>query len=308
MSDIQKGHFFNMLSVFMLAIGPLLSKFGLLQISPAKAALINVLTIITACFLLGLFTKNYVKLYLEKNIILLAVFNSLGIIFLFLSIDLLSPVEIGFIGRFYTVFAVILSVIILKEKLTRKETSFITLAILGAFLFVETGDDYTNNLWGSFFALLYTFFFALTNIFIKKSMSNQKSSNSIMFTNNCISLLFVMIYSLLIGELFDGNYSFEGIGYLVVSTLLGGFLGTLLLYEALKYLRFSIANATRAFSPLLLAIVSFPFFPIEITIKNTLGAIIMITSILLLSMGDKKKKTNSEYSERRIKKDTSFTL
>ncbi|RNA67999.1 DMT family transporter [Alteribacter keqinensis] len=294
MSNIQKGHLFNMISVLMLAVGPLLSKFGLLQISPSKAALINVLTIIAACVLLGLFTKNYVKFYFEKNIILLAVFNSLGIIFLFLSIDLLSPVEIGFLGRFYTVFAVILSVFFLNENLSRKELFFITFAVLGTFLFVDTGGDYTNNLVGSLFALLYTFFFALTNIFIKKTLSKQKSSNSIMFTNNSISLLIIIIYTLIMGELFYGDYSFEGIGYLVLSTLLGGFLGTLLLYEALKYLRFSIANVTRAFSPLLLAVISYPFFPIEITVKNTLGAIILILSILLLSTGDKKEKADEK--------------
>ncbi len=294
MSDLQKGHLFNVLSVFMLAIGPLLSKFGLLQISPAKAALINVLTIIAACFLFGLFTKKYVTLYLEKNIILSAVFNAMGIIFLFLSIDLLSPVEIGFLGRFYTVFAVILAVIFLNEKLSKKETFFIIFAMLGTFLFVETGGNYTNHLIGSFFAILYTFFFALTNIFIKKSMSKQKSSNSIMFTNNCISLFFILSYSIIKGELFDGHYTFEGVGYLVLSTLFGGFLGTILLYEALRYLRFSIANVTRAFSPLLLAFISYPFFPIELTVKNTAGAFILIISILLLSMGDKNEKAKEK--------------
>lgn len=289
MSEIKKGHLFNLVSVLMLAVGPLLSKFGLLHISPAKAALINVLTILLASFLLGLFTKNYVKLHLEKDIILLAVFNSLGVIFLFISMDLLSPVEIGFLGRFYTVFAVILSVIILKETLSRKEMIFIPLAIVGVFLFMDTGGNYTSKLVGSTFAVLYTFFFALSNIYIKKTMSEEKKSNSIMFSNNVITLVFVLIYTILMGDLFNGNYSFNGVGYIILSSLLGGFLGTLLLYEALKYLRFSIANVTRAFSPVLLAIISFPFFPIEITIQNTLGAIILIGSILFLAWGDKKR-------------------
>lgn len=289
MRDIQKGHLLNMLSVIMLALGPLLSKFGLLQVSPTKAALINVITIVCASFIFGLFMKQYVQLYLEKNIILLALFNSLGIIFMFLSIDLLSPVEIGFLGRFYTVFAVILSVFILKERLTRWEMGCILFAILGVFLFVDAGGDYLNNLLGTSFAVLYTFFFALTNIYIKKTLTNEKNSNSIMFTNNCLSLVFVLIYALVVGELFDGSFAVEGIGFLVASTLLGGFLGTLFLYEALKYLRFSIANVTRAFSPLLLAIISYPFFPIDITVKNTVGAIVLVGSILLLSIGEKKK-------------------
>ncbi|MFA9556834.1 DMT family transporter [Evansella sp. AB-rgal1] len=290
MKEFEKGHLLNILSVLMLAVGPLLSKFGLLNLSPAFAAFINVITIILASFLFGIVTKTPVKFYFEKNIFLLAICNSLGIIFMFLSMDILSPIEIGFIGRFYTVFAVVLSVVLLKEKLTKQEVTFILLAIIGVFLFMETGGDYRNNLLGSIFALLYTFFFALTNIYIKKTMSKQKNSNSIMFSNNVITLIFVMTYGMFIGELFREEISFEGIGFIVGSSFLGGFLGTLLLYEALKYLRFSIANVTRAFSPLLLAVISYPFFPIEITLKNTLGAILLLGSILLLAVKDKKQK------------------
>ncbi|GAE36795.1 DMT family transporter [Halalkalibacter akibai] len=295
MSQTQKGHLFNLLSVLAVAIGPLLAKFGLLQISPAKAAMINALTIIVASFILGLFTKKRVQFYLKKDMIILALFNSLGVIFLFVSMDLLSPVEIGFIGRFYTVFAVLLSVFILKERLSRKEIIFIICAIVGVFLFVEKGGSYQANLVGSFFALLYTFFFALTNVFIKRVLSEERTSNSILFTNSCTTFFFVGVYALLSGELFDGNYSMEGIGYIVVSSLFSGFIGTLFLYEALKYLRFSVANVTRAFSPVLLAIISFPFFPIDLTFQNITGAIVLLISILLLGLAD--KKSNKEKAE-----------
>lgn len=300
MNRLQKGHIFNFLSVLMMAVGPLLSKFGLLEISPAKASVINTITVILASYLLGLLQHRKVNFYFEKEIIMLALCNSIGVIFLFLSTNLLSPVEIGFIGRFYTVFAVILSVLLLRERLSRNEIIFITLAILGAFLFVNRGGDFDSNILGSFFAILYTFFFALTNIFIKKTMSKEKDSNSILFTNNCITLIFVLLYATVTGDLFNSEYSLTGISYIVISSLFTGFLGTLLLYKALEHLRFSIANVTRAFSPLLLAVISFPFFPIEITIQNTLGAIVLIVSILLLSFGkgnkDKSHDTNNEVS------------
>lgn len=289
MSYLKKGHIFNFLSVLALAVGPLLSKFGLLQISPGYAALINAATIVAASFLYNLTGKNKVSLILEKNVILLALFNSLGVIFLFLSIELLSPVEIGFLGRFYTVFAVLLAVLLLKERLSRVEVIFSCSAVAGVFLFVEPGGDYTENLLGSSFALLYTFFFALTTIYIKKTMSADKNSNSLLFTNNIFSMGIISVYVVAGGEGAGGAFSLEGAGFIILSSLLGGFLGTLLLYEALKYLRFSIANVTRAFSPLLLAIISYPFFPIEITLKNTAGAILIVGSILFLAWGDKKK-------------------
>ncbi|MFC4323095.1 DMT family transporter [Litchfieldia salsa] len=290
MTDIQKGYLFNFLSVLMMGVGPLLSKFGLLDISPSKAAIINAITIIIASYLWGKLTKHSVRFYYEKEMLWLALFNTLGVIFLFISMDLLSPVQVGFLGRFYTVFAVVLSFFILGERMTRREIIFIMLAISGAFLFVNKGGDFKVALLGSVFAILYTFFFALTNVFIKKTLSKDKNSNSILFTNNCITLVIVVIYALLIGDLFDGAYTFQGVSFIASSALITGFVGTIFLYEALKYLRFSIANVTRAFSPVLLAIISFPFFPVPLTLTNIIGAILLLVSILLLSIGDHKKQ------------------
>jgi uncharacterized membrane protein len=287
-SDLQKGHVFNLLSVLMVALGPLFSKFGLLNLPPSKAALVNALTILFASFIFGLVTRKTVTIYFDKSILLLGLFNTLGVIFMFLSINLLSPVEIGFIGRFYTVFAVLLSVFFLKEKLSKRELIFTIVAILGVFLFIDKGGNYGDHLIGSAFAVLYTFFFALTNVFIKKTMSGTKSSNSILFSNNCFTLLIVTVYALASGELVEGGFHFEGVGFIILSSLFAGFGGTILLYEALKYLRFSIANVTRAFSPLLLAVISYPFYPIEITLQNTVGAIVLVVSIFMLSMEDKE--------------------
>ncbi|MCG1023570.1 DMT family transporter [Sutcliffiella horikoshii] len=294
MDNIKKGYYLNFLSVVMMAIGPLVSKFGLLHISPGKAALINTVTIIVVSYLWGVFTKNTVTFYVEKEVILLALFNACGVIFLFMSMDLLSPVEVGFLGRFYTVFAVVLSVFILKEKMTKTEIIFIVLALFGAFMFVGEGADWQASLVGSLFAILYTFFFALTNVYIKKTLTIGRESNSILFTNNCITAIFVLVYSMLAGELFDPNYPVNGVLLIVLSSIITGFLGTILLYEALKYLRFSIANISRALSPLLLAVISFPFFPIKLTIWNVTGAILLMVSVLLLSVGEKKKQGKEE--------------
>ncbi|WP_227994842.1 DMT family transporter [Oceanobacillus sp. CFH 90083] len=288
----KKGHILNLISILMMTIGPLLSKFGVLEISPSKAAIINTITIILATYCYGLISKKRTRFYKDKEILLLAVFNSLGVIFLYLSTSLLSPVEIGFIGRFYTVFAIIFSIFILKERLTKRESIFILIAVIGIFLFVETDGVLGANLIGIVYAFLYTMFFALANIYIKKTMSAERDSNSILFTNNCVTLIFVILFGLFSQDLFDGQYSLNGISFIVVSSLLTGFIGTLFLYEALKYLRFAIANTIRAFSPILLALFSYPFFPVEITIPKILGAVVILLSIFLLttSKGEESKE------------------
>ncbi|QXE01999.1 DMT family transporter [Terribacillus sp. DMT04] len=286
----KKGHVLNFISILMMAIGPLLAKFGVLEISPAKAAIINVLVIIAASYLFGLMQRKKVTFYKDKAMIVLGVLNSLGVILMYISTNLLSPVEIGFIGRFYTVFAILLSLLLLKERLSKNETIFILFAMVGIFLFIDTGNVYGASLIGSVCALLQTFCFALSNVFIKRATAADKDSNSILFTNNCIALIFVTIYAISTGQLFEGGYPVSGIGLIALSSLLTGFVGTLFLYEALKYLRFSIANTVRAFSPILLAAISFPFFPVEITWQKVTGAVIVLFSILLLT---KRKKQGS---------------
>ncbi|WP_245864820.1 EamA family transporter [Terribacillus aidingensis] len=131
----KKGHILNFISIFMMAIGPLLAKFGVLEISPAKAAIINVLVIIAACYLFGIIQRKKVAFYKDREMIFLGVLNSLGVILMYVSTSLLSPVEIGFIGRFYTVFAILLSLLLLRERILKNETIFILFAMLGIFLF-----------------------------------------------------------------------------------------------------------------------------------------------------------------------------
>lgn len=295
----KKGHIYNLISILMMAIGPLLAKFGVLEISPAQAAIINVLVILLASYLFGYFQGKKVTFYADKEMILLGVLNSFGVILLYISTSLLSPVEIGFIGRFYTVFAILLSLFILKERLNKKEIYFILAALLGIFLFIDTTNIYGASLIGSLCALFQTFFFALSNIYIKRTMAVNKDSNSILFTNNCIALIFVTLYAIFTGQLWEGTLSFTGIGLIALSSLLTGFVGTLFLYEALKYLRFSIANTIRAFSPILLAIISFPFFPVEVTWQKIVGASVMLLSIFLLTAGKKKNRNPSKKSTAR---------
>lgn len=282
-----KGYLFNIASILMMGIGPLISKFGLLNISTSVASVINAITIILASYIWGRMSRNSVKLYLTKDVTMLAVCNSIGVVLMYVSLDLLSPVQIGFLGRFYTVFAVLLAFIILKEKITSSEWLLVTLAILGTFMFISPSDNGEINVLGIISAVLYTFFFALSNILIKLTMTEGRESNSLLFTNNLWTLVLVSIYLVIFNK--NWSLSFSSISLTAIAALMTGFLGTLFLYEALKRLRFSIANIMRATSPIILAFVSYPFFPVKLTTLNIFGAVILILSILIIGVVDFKK-------------------
>ncbi|MGG3887543.1 hypothetical protein [Metabacillus fastidiosus] len=57
-----KGYLYNIASILMMGIGPLLSKFGLLDISISMAAVINAITIILASYIWGLISKKHINL------------------------------------------------------------------------------------------------------------------------------------------------------------------------------------------------------------------------------------------------------
>lgn len=285
---LLKGYLYNIVSILMMGIGPLISKFGLAGISTSIASAVNVLTIILASYIWGLINKRGVKLYFSKDVTVLAICNSLGIILMYVSLNLISPVQIGFLGRFYTVFAVMFSYLILKEKISRAEWILVVAAIGGTFMFIAPKNGDGINTVGIITAILYTLFFALSNVLIKITMEKGRESNSILFTNSLWTLAFVSIYLLVFNS--NWNLNVTSIGLTALASLMTGFLGTLFLYEALRRIRFSVANIMRATSPIILAAVSYPFFPVDLTVVNILGAVVLVSSILFIGIVDLRKK------------------
>ncbi len=199
--SFSHGISLNILSVLLNAIAMTLSKFALNKINPIFITLIISLTSLGLSFLYLIYQKHKFKISELKKITPIAITNAVAAILLYTSIAILDPVTVGLIGRFYVVFTTLLSILILKEKVTFTEFIFIFLAIVGTFLFVKS-DMQTGDIrfLGLLFGFAYTFLFALANLFVKKSVHNM-SSVLILFYNNFFgvfaSLFLLLIYSLI---------------------------------------------------------------------------------------------------------------
>ncbi|TRZ38158.1 DMT family transporter [Niallia circulans] len=281
-----KGYMYNTASILMMGVGPLIAKFGLQTISASTAAFINACTIIFACYIWGHLLKRPVRFYVSKDMTILSCCNVMGVLLMYVSLSLLSPVQIGFLGRFYTVFAVLLSFFMLKENISKIEWLLVLIAVGGTFLFIAPKDSGSLSILGIICAIMYTFFFALSNVLVKQRMEKGIHSNSILFTNSMWTGALLGIYMLVFPSSWHVTQS--GVSFTAIASLMTGFLGTLFLYEALKRIRFSIANIMRASSPVLLAFVSYPFFPVELTLLNIIGAAILLASIMLIGIVDFK--------------------
>ncbi|MGG3887544.1 EamA family transporter [Metabacillus fastidiosus] len=170
-------------------------------------------------------------------------------------------------------------------------------------MFITPSDNTTIDILGIISAILYTFFFALSNVLIKITMTDGRNSNSLLFTNNLWTLLIIALYLFIFND--NWNLSISSISLTAIAALMTGFLGTLFLYEALKRIRFSIANVMRATSPIILAVMSYPFFPIKLTFLNIFGAVVLILSIVIIGIVDFKKSVVVSNKNEHLEKHTS---
>ncbi|HPI40543.1 MAG TPA: DMT family transporter [Pseudobdellovibrionaceae bacterium] len=288
--SFSHGLSLNILSVLLNAIAMTLSKFALNKINPIFITLIISLTSLGLSFLYLLYQKHKFKLSELKQITPIAITNAVAAILLYTSIAILDPVTVGLIGRFYVVFTTLLSILILKEKISFIEFVFILIAIAGTFLFVKsdmnTGDV---RFVGLLFGFAYTFLFALANLFVKKSVHNM-SSVLILFYNNLFgvfaSIMLLLLQRPTTSTLMDINSNSLFFAVLTASITFGGLV---LFFNSFRFLSFKLSNLIRSTSPLFVMAVSWPFFPIKLGLANASGGILVLISIVFLSLIEKRK-------------------
>ncbi|HEY4398953.1 MAG TPA: DMT family transporter [Lactobacillaceae bacterium] len=287
MSDSQKGIILNILSVLVMAITPVMNKFSLSSLSPLQASLFNSLIAAGFSLLYMLVRRQKLTWIIGWPIWLLGITNAFGIVLQYYSLSILNPVTVGLIGRFYIVFAILLSITLLNERFQRKDFLPIALAIIGSFAVANTHNSVELTI-GILFAFAYTFFFALTNTLAKKLVHNE-NSNVVLFYNQIISAIMIGIYTLT--QESPIPQSFDGIEFLIASAFFSGFLGLILFYEGIKYIPFSQANIIRSINPIVVFIYSYYFFPIKLTPSFMFGAILIIASVIIMSWPNKKSAT-----------------
>lgn len=276
----NKGLIFGILSVIVMSITPVMNKLSLTHINPLQASFYNCLFSFgfTVIYMLIMRKKFYV--IKDFRIWLLGILNTLGILLQYMSTFYLDPVTVGLLGRFYIVFAVILSVVLLREKISKNDYLPIAFTIIGSFL-VSNFSTNIDNLIGIVCALSYTFFFALTNAVAKKVIKNI-DSQTILLYNQGMSAIILFAIMLLTNNV--TNNINTGIGYIVISALCSGFVGLLLFYESLKYITYREANIVRASNPIFVFMFTLPFFQIPITPTFVLGGILIIFSIVWMNI------------------------
>jgi len=283
-NESYKGVIIHLASVAFMSSSLVLNKFALERISPYEAAVIN--SLFALIFTIGINQKFKPAADQKKSsnnwklLIPMGLANGVGLVLLFYSLNEIGPISVGFIGRFYIVFAIMISIIFLRERYGFAEYLLMGLVIAGTFAF--SWNDEKSEVFGATAAILFTLLFAISNTLAQKARQSS-SAKFVLLTNNVAAFAFASIYFLIVQS---GQLSFDlsAYGYAICSALLGSTIGLLLYYYGLLYLPFSKANIIRSLQPLFVAALAFPFFPKTFTAIQWLSALVIFFSIVALSI------------------------
>ncbi|WP_246294332.1 DMT family transporter [Paenibacillus planticolens] len=289
----MKGILVVFFSLIFTSLSPIVNKFLVNSFSYVDVAIFTSILQVLFSFVLILIQKVEISWKKFFSSIDTSFLYTIAILSMFISANNLSPIYVGFIGRFYVVFSTILSVVILKEKIQKVEIVFIVFAILGTFLFVSKESSDKLIFIGVIFSFLYTFCFSLTNILIKFKEGKTHYLASMLY-NNLVATIVILSYRMFFVKIqFATSQITFSTSILFILSALCGFLGTFLLFYALKFISFTFSSIIRSFSPVLVALFSWPFFGMDLSPLNIIGCILLFSSVVALTV------YQSSYKQRR---------
>jgi drug/metabolite transporter (DMT)-like permease len=277
------GYLYHFFSVVLMASSPLINKFSVQGLSPVIAALVNCLSVAIIGVLFTCRRSQDWKLILKsKKSLMSGAANALGLLFLFLALSNEQPATVGLLGRLYIPMSSILAVFILKERVTVAGLLLLVVAFSGMLLFAWSSTFSLVANQGQIFALLFAFFFALTNIFGKEA--NISPWVTVAF-NHLVGAIMLGIFTCISEPNFirilvtsDGLRSAE---LSMLSGVIGGFLGLGFFFKGLQFISIFESNLIRCTSPLFVLAFSYPFFPVDWNFYKVIGSILLMSSSIL---------------------------
>ncbi len=285
-SKTAVGYSIQMVSILFNALSILLNKFLLMHLPVFVVVIGNLFFSLLICLLYYKNIKQY--LYMFKVCLPVSLINLVGIVSLYYSNSVLSPITLGILSRFYLIFAFLLSIYLLKEQFNNKQLILILFSIFGCICFVFRRNNIGQiSIFNVLTCLLSSFCFAL-GYSITKMLSTKSDPKIMFFYNNFIGLLSMCLYFIFIDSKFICPTAFDCM--LLFSSAMCFFISIISFFKGLKFLSFGEANALRSLSPIVLSIISFPFFPEKLSSLNIIGFLIIIFSLFNLGESSEAKR------------------
>lgn len=223
-----------------------------------------------------------IKSHWKQGIAIGAIY-SFAAIFWFKSISLIGAERAGFVTRFETVFAVLLAVIFLKEKLNRKEAFGIFVAVAGTLIISYSGSNYIRI--GSLIALLAALAIAL-HLLVARVLLKTVDKVTMLGFRNFFTSLFLAAYVLMTGTF--KPIPLATLPFIAFFSLLSSFAGFYILFMALDHLGAAKTGAFRVLDPVFIVIYASLIFGSSPGAQSIIGGAVTLAGILILSLSREK--------------------
>jgi drug/metabolite transporter (DMT)-like permease len=226
----------------------------------------------------------------KRTLLLIACSELIATSAFFLAIQLTpNPTIVSFLANTSPIFVILLGFIFLKERFSYPEIFGIILTMLGVGLinFTESGIQ-LKQLSNPSSLATYTFalFYGISLILAKTKIGTLPSSMITLYRNTVLFLGF-LLYNLYVFKI--PTYSEESVLYILIGSLFGPFLGTILTFSALKYLEASKVTLIITSRSFFIILGSFIFLGILPSQNQFIGGVLTIVGIIVVSIPAIKK-------------------
>jgi drug/metabolite transporter (DMT)-like permease len=181
--------------------------------------------------------------------------NALSMMLFFYAIQMTNPAIISFLGRMSTLFTVLLGIIVLSERLRRREWAGAAVILAGALLITYHADEVMLKVF--FISLCSSFLYSCTIIIAKQAVA-AISPLTLTLARSGGTASIILLLALITGRLQSPPLAMLVI--IIVGALGGPFISHLLLYRALALVDASKVSLIGAAQPLFVLLYSLALF------------------------------------------------
>lgn len=237
-----------------------------------------------------LFKKKELRLPAEQmlKLVFVAVGCSLvSSLTLYMSYQWIDPGVSTAIHFMYPVILVVLSLIIFKDKIDKKTIIALAFSICGTLSIVEFGQS--GSILGVVFAIVSSFAYSMYLLLNEKWRLAELDSMVFLFYVSVFCTL-TMLVMMPLGFKINLNQPIENHLVMIVVALLTSCVGLLFMKEGVRILGSRIASVISMSEPISALVFSALLLHSEVTISKVIGAVFIITAILILLYKPKRKR------------------
>ncbi|MDP2926046.1 MAG: DMT family transporter [Nanoarchaeota archaeon] len=296
-SDINeiRGTLLVLLTAMISGVSIVVNKFFVVKIDPLiftalRALFIGLIFLIISLYVSKINKQKKINRVSWKYLILIGIIGG-GLAFwlFFTGLKITTAGRAAFLHKTLPIYAVILAVIFLKEKITKKQLIAMLIMLFGLILIELTNVSYDIRI-GDLLVLGATFLWAIENTISKKVMLEKESNWVVTFSRMFFGSLVLFAIIFIIGKanlIFSLNS--QQIIYIIISGALL-FLYVLTWYWGLKYINLSKASTILLIAPVISLILGFLWLNEQVFILQIIGSILILIGAFVIARIKSERK------------------